>query len=251
VVDSVSESLGEASGKVGLSLNLDALHGAEEDISDNFSTGGRNSPSNSLILDSVLLSNGSGEDVLEDLIESELSESLSRVTDECGSPSSGESSESLSDLDLVNSISNGVEEMMIDTGDKKGTVKRMFSILVEGLQNIRLHGEKDVDGNQASFLIIAQDENEYLITLANLVFNSNKDAILDRLGEINSYDEKQVKALYMEVLTNGIISNKGGAGLGFITMAMKSKNKLNFSVQEIDESLSCFSLEIKINRKKS
>lgn len=153
--------------------------------------------------------------------------------------------------DLVNSISNGVEETMIETGDKKGTVKRMFSILVEGLQNIRLHGEKDRDGNQASFLIIAQDEDEYLVTLANLVFNSNKETILERLEEINSYDEKEVKALYMKVLTNGIISNKGGAGLGFITMAMKSKNKLNFSVQEIDDSLSCFSLEIKINRKKS
>jgi len=153
--------------------------------------------------------------------------------------------------DLVNSISNGVEETMIEAGDKKGTVKRMFSILVEGLQNIRLHGEKDGDGNQASFLIIAQDESEYLVTLANLVFNSNRETILERLEEINSYDEKEVKALYMEVLTNGIISNKGGAGLGFITMAMKSKNKLNFSVQEIDDSLSCFSLEIKINRKKS
>ena len=153
--------------------------------------------------------------------------------------------------DLVNSISNGVEETMIDAGDKKGTVKRMFSILVEGLQNIRLHGEKDNDGNQASFLIIAQDEDDYLVTLANLVFNSNRGAIMDRLEEINSYDEKQVKSLYMEVLTNGIISNKGGAGLGFITMAMKSKNKLNFSVEEIDESLSCFSIEIKINRKKS
>lgn len=153
--------------------------------------------------------------------------------------------------DLVNSISNGVEETMIEAGDKKGTVKRMFSILVEGLQNIRLHGEKDEDGNQASFLIIAQDEDEYLVTLANLIFNSNKDAIVDRLEEINSYDEKQVKNLYMEVLTNGIISNKGGAGLGFITMAMKSKNKLNYSVHEIDDSLSCFSIEIKINRKKS
>ena len=153
--------------------------------------------------------------------------------------------------DLVNSISNGVEESMIEAGDKKGTVKRMFSILVEGLQNIRLHGEKDEDGNQASFLIIAQDEDEYLVTLANLIFNSNKDAIVDRLEEINSFDEKQVKNLYMEVLTNGIISNKGGAGLGFITMAMKSKNKLNYSVQEINDALSCFSIEIKINRKKS
>ena len=150
--------------------------------------------------------------------------------------------------DLVNSISNGVEEAMLDAGDKKGSVKRMFSILVEGLQNIRLHGEKDEDGNQASFLLIGQDENEYLVTLANLVFNSNKKVIQDRLLEINSYDAKQVKSLYMEVLTNGIISNKGGAGLGFITMAMKSKNKLNFNMQDINDSLSCFSIEIKIDR---
>ncbi len=150
--------------------------------------------------------------------------------------------------DLVNSISNGVEEAMLDAGDKKGTVKRMFSILVEGLQNIRLHGEKDEDGNQASFLLIGQDDTEYLVTLANLVYNSNNKLIQHRLLEINSYDEKQVKSLYMEVLTNGIISNKGGAGLGFITMAMKSKNKLNFNMQEINDSLSCFSIEIKINR---
>ncbi len=153
--------------------------------------------------------------------------------------------------DLVNSISNGVEESMIEAGDKKGTVKRMFSILVEGLQNIRLHGEKDEDGNQASFLIIAQDEDEYLVTLANLIFNSNREIIEKRLEEINSYDEKEVKNLYMEVLTNGIISNKGGAGLGFITMAMKSKNKLSYSIEEINDDLSCFSIEIKINRKKS
>jgi len=153
--------------------------------------------------------------------------------------------------DLVNSISNGVEEAMIVAEDKKGTVKRMFSILVEGLQNIRLHGEKDEDGNQASFLIIAQDEDAYLVTLANLVLITNKPVIEERLAEINSFDEKQVKSLYMEVLTNGIISNKGGAGLGFITMAMKSKNKLNFSIEPINDNLACFCIELKINRKKS
>ena len=153
--------------------------------------------------------------------------------------------------DLVNSISNGVEEAMIVAEDKKGTVKRMFSILVEGLQNIRLHGEKDEDGNQASFLIIAQDEDAYLVTLANLVLITNKPVIEERLSEINSFDEKQVKSLYMEVLTNGIISNKGGAGLGFITMAMKSKNKLNFSIEPINDNLACFCIELKINRKKS
>ena len=152
--------------------------------------------------------------------------------------------------ELVNSISNGVEEMMIDSGDKKGTVKRMFSILVEGLQNIRIHGEKDESGTQTSFVIIAQDDSEYLVTIGNLIKNQTRESIERRLDEINRFDEQEVKNLYMEVLTNGIISNKGGAGLGFITMAMKSKNKLNYRIEEINDNLSCFSVEVKLARTK-
>lgn len=150
--------------------------------------------------------------------------------------------------DLVNSISNAVEEKMLEADDKKGNVKRMFSILVEGLQNVRLHGEKDETNYQTSFLIIGQDQNEYLVTLANLILNSNRATIEERLRQINSYEEAEVKQLYMDVLTNGIISNKGGAGLGFITMAMKSKNKLNYKIEEINDRISCFTLEVKIDR---
>ena len=152
--------------------------------------------------------------------------------------------------DLVNSISNGVEESMFEAGDKKGTIKRMFSILVEGLQNVRIHGEKDEDGNQISFLIIAQDENEYLVTIANLARNEVLENIVQRIDELNQMDEAEVKAYYMDTLTNGIMSQKGGAGLGFITMAMKSKNKLNYIPEKVSEDLTCFSLEVKIARKK-
>lgn len=152
--------------------------------------------------------------------------------------------------DLVNSITNSVEETMVEMGDKKGVVKRMFSILVEGLQNIRLHGEKDAESNQTSFLIIAQDDENYYVTLANLINNRNKEKIESRIIEVNKKTEEEVKNLYMEVLTNGIISNKGGAGLGFITMAMKSKNPLGYKIEHIDETLSCFSLNVTINRAK-
>lgn len=152
--------------------------------------------------------------------------------------------------DLVNSISNGVEESMFEAGDKKGTIKRMFSILVEGLQNVRIHGEKDEDGNQISFLIIAQDENEYLVTIANLVRNEVVENLIHRIDELNVMDTAEVKTYYMDTLTNGIMSQKGGAGLGFITMAMKSKNKLNYVPEQVSEDLTCFSLEIKIARKK-
>ena len=152
--------------------------------------------------------------------------------------------------DLVNSISNGVEETMFEAGDKKGTIKRMFSILVEGLQNVRIHGEKDGDGNQISFLIIASDENEYLVTIANLVKNEVVDNLIMRVDELNAMDEAQVKTYYMDTLTNGIMSQKGGAGLGFITMAMKSKNKLNYIPERVSDDYTCFALEIKVERSK-
>ena len=109
-------------------------------------------------------------------------------------------------------------------------------------------GEKDEDGTQASFLIIAQDTDEYLITIGNLVLNANMGNIESKIIEINALDQAALKTHYMEVLTNGIISNKGGAGLGFITMAMKSKNELNYSFEEVNDKLSCFTVEVKVDR---
>ena len=105
--------------------------------------------------------------------------------------------------DLVNSITNSVEETMLSMGDKKGTVKKMFSILVEGLQNIRLHGVRDELDNQSSFVIIAQDEKEYLVTFGNIILNDIWPYIEDKIKQINGYSEEEVKALYMESFTQG------------------------------------------------
>lgn len=152
--------------------------------------------------------------------------------------------------DLVNSISNDVEMFMLDSGDKKGTVKKMFSILVEGLQNIRLHGEKGSDGKQTSFFAIDQGTDLYKIAIGNLIYSKFNNNIQGRIDEINKMDRDAIKQLYMEVLTNGVISNKGGAGLGFITMAMKSGHKLGYYFDKIDDKLSCFTLIITLDRKK-
>jgi len=152
--------------------------------------------------------------------------------------------------DLVNTTSNDIEMFMLDSGDKKGTVKRMFSILVEGLQNIRLHGEKGKDGHQTSFYAIDQRNDTYKIALGNLIYSKHNKNIETRITAVNKMTREEVKVLYMEVLTNGIISNKGGAGLGFITMAMKSSNNLDYFFDEINDELSCFTLIITLDRKK-
>jgi len=152
-------------------------------------------------------------------------------------------------VDNMNNIPTKTEKAMLVSGDKKSTIKRIFNILIEGLQNIRLHGEKDADGNQVSFVNIAKEESYYKISLGNLINNEYTNNISKRIDMINLADKDGQKKMYVDVLTNGEISKKGGAGLGFITMAMKSKNKLNFYIDKVDNSLSCFTLDILIDRK--
>ncbi len=152
--------------------------------------------------------------------------------------------------DLVNSLTVNVEELMFDSQDKKGIVKRMFSILVEGLQNIRLHGERDLDGNQVSFLIIVQNEENYKVTFGNLVRKAGAKTIVERVVQLNKMDPLDVKALYMETLSNGIRSSKGGAGLGFITMSLKSKNKIECVVNSVSDELDFLIQTVCIDRVK-
>ncbi|MBK9591435.1 MAG: hypothetical protein IPO32_07990 [Crocinitomicaceae bacterium] len=85
-----------------------------------------------------------------------------------------------------------------------------------------------------------QTEDEYKVTFGNLIKSENTYKIIERIDTLNEMDPDQVKELYMEVLSNGIMSNKGGAGLGFITMALKAKSKINYESQEVSEALTFF-----------
>jgi hypothetical protein len=150
--------------------------------------------------------------------------------------------------DLINSLVVRNEELMKSSGDKKAIVKRGFSILIEGLQNIRIHGRFDDQGNQLSFLIVSKDSNRYCLNFGNLVDYSIIQSIESQIEKLNLMNAEEVKKIYTSVLTETGFSEKGGAGLGFITMKMKSNAKLNYSILPLHDRLSLFSLEILLER---
>jgi len=151
--------------------------------------------------------------------------------------------------DLVGSLSNGVEELLISKGDKRVVIKRMFSILLEGLQNIRLHGKFDANNNQLAFLIIGANEDSYKILMANIIEKSEVQKIESYLNELNGYSDEVLKEKYLSVLSNEFISAKGGAGLGLITTRMKS-GPLDFDFKDLDKVSSLFILKVTLPRVK-
>lgn len=150
--------------------------------------------------------------------------------------------------DLIHSLSVGVEEQMATYGDKRHIIKRMFSILIEGLQNIRIHGGTDEEGNQIAFLLIAKSPENYKILLGNIVEVKDRTGLKMYLGNINNHDEKELKALYLKVLTDGYLSKKGGAGLGVITMRLKSSSDLKYRLYDLSNGKSFFAVEVELAR---
>lgn len=150
--------------------------------------------------------------------------------------------------DLINSIASSVEEQMIHAGDQKKVVKRVFSILIEGLQNVRLHGERGEDGKQQAYLILVKNPTYYKLGFGNLIQEEDIEQIERYLAKINGMNPVELKELYTSILSNGYISKKGGAGLGFLTMRMKSENSLSHQILRFSNGTAFFSVDAQINR---
>jgi hypothetical protein len=149
---------------------------------------------------------------------------------------------------LVASLTDGIENLLVSIGDKRIVIKRMFSILIEGLQNLRLHGELDSQGVQSGFLILANNDEHYKLILANIIKSEDVPTITNYIESINSYSKEELKAKYTSVLSNEFLSEKGGAGLGLITTRMKSGNSLEFDLLELDEASDLFVLKVTLDR---
>ena len=151
--------------------------------------------------------------------------------------------------DLVSSLSSSTEELLISSGDQRMVVKRLFSILIEGLQNIRLHGERDDVDRQLGFVIVARGKEDYRIIMANIIDAEDHRKVEKYLEEINHYAVEELKETYLSVLTNEFLSDKGGAGLGFITTRMKSGNPLRYSFYALKSEKMLFTFDVQLSRK--
>lgn len=144
---------------------------------------------------------------------------------------------------VISNIESNVEQKVSSLEIPKGPLKKIFFISVETLQNMLIHGHKGKEGEQRNFFILTKNGVKMNVVSANLVSNNTIPTLVKQIDTINSFDdEKALKAYYLEHLENNTISDKGGAGLGFITIGMKSGNKLKVDFQKINDEFSLFTL---------
>ncbi len=126
--------------------------------------------------------------------------------------------------------------------------KKVFNVMVEALQNICKHQYVDNALPKKAIFIIGENESDIFVMTGNAIKESAIDILKQKLDLINSLDKEGLKALYKDLRVKATISDVGGAGLGFVDMARKSENKLDYKIEPLNDGIHYFSLICKISK---
>lgn len=149
-------------------------------------------------------------------------------------------------------ISQSLTEFMIETaakqfadeGHDKNTTKSMFLISIELLQNVMSYSKQKLirEGNKYTspgVLVVGYDDKKgkYYVNTSNEIGEADKLKVSEKLDYINSLDSKEQRKLLREKLKSAEDTHERGAGVGFIEVAKRSSEKVEYDFEEIDGKL--------------
>ena len=155
---------------------------------------------------------------------------------------------------VMKALTGLVEEQM--NGMEDDTVlRRVYHVMVESLQNINRHAEsheyKGYPYPGSGVILVTRNEDRYQVTTGNIIENSSLEELSVFLGKVNNMDPEGLDDLYKKQMRDGILSPKGGAGLGFIDIRRKTGNAMDYDFVRIDNDTSFFIFTSTISRQES
>lgn len=122
--------------------------------------------------------------------------------------------------------------------EKTAVQRKVFYVMVESLQNISRHADKLTDNPmelRKGVVVICHSDTAYNVVTGNLIKADKCQKLQDKLDGINALTREQLVEAYKKQITEGEISESGGAGLGYIDMSKKSGNKIGYRFFDIEE----------------
>lgn len=153
---------------------------------------------------------------------------------------------------ITKAFTSLTESNMSKELESNSVQRKVFHVMVECLQNISKHADtfaqNDYVYSGRGIFLVSKAEEEYNVTTGNVIDNCKIEEIAGLLEQINSLDKDGLKELYKNQMKEGRLSEKGGAGLGFIDIARKTGKKLIYHFHPVSENTSFFLLTSTISR---
>ncbi len=135
-----------------------------------------------------------------------------------------------------------------ENGDKQAALK-VFAIFVEQVENVINYSvEKDYEDSQLSFgiVVVGRKDGHFFISGGNKIQTTKVEELESNLNKLISMNKDELKVYYKEKRRSAREDNSKGAGIGFIEMARKSTEPMDYSFENIDSEYSFFTIKISI-----
>lgn len=126
--------------------------------------------------------------------------------------------------------------------------KNVINILIECLQNILYHTDGLEGDEKDCLLLIGVEDDDIVLIAGNQALASKTLKLKEKLKKIKSLSAPELHEYYLETLDSGLLSDKGGAGLGMIRMFREAEGNVDYTFKEIENGKEFFSLEIRVPR---
>ena len=153
--------------------------------------------------------------------------------------------------EIIVAVSSMIKGKLSSDETKMGISQKVLYMFVEQAQNITRYSPDQIqNSDQASMsygsVAIGTEGDKFYIMCSNRVEKTKVPALQEKLEAIAAMSQEELKALYKEKMRSEPDEGSKGASLGFIEMARKSSEPIEFDFIENDETYDCFTLKVVI-----
>lgn len=139
-----------------------------------------------------------------------------------------------------------VIEFVSKLEEKPALIRKISFLIVEALQNVIHHSDKTPKGETFAYFELLKNEETYTIKTGNLLFKEKTEELEKRLQCVTTSSEEEIKEKIMNKLDNGDFSEKGGAGIGLLSIRKRVKEGMEYNIEYFKENYNFVHFEIKI-----
>ena len=150
--------------------------------------------------------------------------------------------------DVGKEVLSFTETKLTEEDVEANTRRRIFSILVEILENVSKYtpSKEEEEKYGMPVAIIRLEDDNYTLTTGNLIPNSQVENLREKLDLINKHDKIGLKELFRLSLSGQSINTDSTGNMGLIDMARKSGSKLVYKFEEVNMTYSYYTLTVRV-----
>jgi len=133
---------------------------------------------------------------------------------------------------------------------RKPVRKRVYGTVVESIDNIFKYATPFKTKNGVlqwpPQIQVKEQKGKFIVSAGNLIQNNQVEDLKQKLNRVNKMNDAELKSLYEEVINKEASEEDRGAGLGLITMAMRTDELIRYQFDPAGLVHSYFTMHITI-----